>query len=289
VDPKDSSSDRSTRADPFLPEYMSFSAATRYEDCPRSWYLSYARKAEPRQTWFFPMGTAVHESIESYIKTGNIPEFKDIFYPLIAKQMEIDPDHRNWLHAGTGENIVQGQAAIDLGRACVDNAVKFLQDMDVWEVEHDASCSLPGLEVPVKMYIDIIGEHKKHGPIIVDWKSGKSAPQSIFQLETYKAGVLQHGFTDAGFFNGYWGMLHPEATPKTSKGRLKDLSHVTPEAIGKRFQAAYDGMKQAIYKANKKFGCKFCIMQDNCLANLAPLGSERARHYDHSKTDGVTS
>ena len=270
----------------YLPKYLSFSQVSRYEECPRSWYLSYARKAEPRQTWFFPMGSVVHISVEKYLETGNVPEFKDVFYPLIAKQMEIDPDHRGWLHARTGENIVQGQAAIDLGRRCVDNAVKFLKDMDVWEVEYDASCELPGLEVPVKMYIDIVGEHKKHGPLIVDWKSGKKAPKSIFQLEVYKAGVLQHGFTDAGFFNGWWGMLHPEGEPKTARGRLKDLSHVTPEAIAERFQKAYDGMKKQIYKANVIFGCRFCTMQDNCLAKHFPNRPERAVYYDHSSADG---
>lgn len=275
---------------PFLPKYLSFSAVSRYEECPRSWYLSYARKAEPRQTWFFPMGTTVHNSVEEYLKTGNIPEFKDIFYPLVAKQLEIDPDHHNWLHAGTGENIVQGQAAIDLGRRCVDNAVKFLKDMDVWEVEYDASCSLPGLEVPVKMYIDILGEHKKHGPLIVDWKSGKKAPASIFQLEVYKAGLMapHPGARKLGasHFNGWWGMLHPEGEPKTARGRLKDLSHVTPEAIGERFQRAYDGMKKQIYRSKVEFGCKFCTMQDNCLAYQFPNRPDRAVYYDNSASDG---
>lgn len=36
----------------FLPKYLSYSAVNSYEECPRHWYLSYARKAEPRQTWF---------------------------------------------------------------------------------------------------------------------------------------------------------------------------------------------------------------------------------------------
>lgn len=272
----------------FLPKYLSYSAVSRYEECPRSWYLSYARKAEPRQTWFFPMGSAVHESIESYLETGDIPEFKDVFYPLVAKQMEIDPNHHEWLHAGTGENVVQGQAAVDLGRLCVDNAVRFLKDVDVWEVEYDASCSLPGLEVPVKMYIDIVGEHKKHGKLIVDWKSGKSAPSEIFQLEVYKAGVMNHFGTIGDLFNGWWGMLHPQGEPKTARGRLRDLSHVTPEAIGERFQRAYDGMKKQIYKANQSFSCKFCVMQDNCLANQFPHRPDRAVYYDHSSKDGCS-
>lgn len=286
-------------SEPYLPEYLSYSAVTRYEECPRSWYLAYARKAEEKQTWFFPMGTAVHVSIEKYLETGDVPDFKEIFYPLIEKQLIIDPDHRNWLSAGSGENVVQGALAVETGQRCVENAVKFLDDMDVWHVEYEMKQWLPGLEVPVKLFIDILGEHKKFGPRIVDWKSGKSKPNSIFQLEVYKACLVEadtETFKAGRFgpdglwgedFNGYWGMLHPEATPKTAKARCVDLSHVTPAEVGARMQKAYDGMKATIYKANKRFGCKFCIQQDNCKTFGAPIPTARQKYYDKSSEDGI--
>lgn len=34
-----------------LPPYLSYSSLVQYEDCPRAWYLSKVRKAEPKQTW----------------------------------------------------------------------------------------------------------------------------------------------------------------------------------------------------------------------------------------------
>lgn len=271
----------------YTPEYLSYSAVSKYEECPRSWYLSYVRKAEERQTWYLPMGTAVHESIESYLKTGDVPEFTSIFYPLIEKQLHIDPNHREWLSAGSGEHVVQGQACIDLGRRCVDNAIAFLKDMDVWHVEYEMLQALPGLEVPVKLFIDIIGEHKKHGPRIVDWKSGKNKPKDIFQLEVYKAACVEADVFARHELNGYWGMLHPEASPKTEKGRLVDLSHVDPLAIGERMQRALDGMKRKVYRANVKFGCSFCWQQDNCLAHQFPRRPDRAVYYDNSSKDGV--
>lgn len=275
----------------FLPEHLSFSQVTRYEECARSWYLSYARKAEPRQTWFFPMGTAVHTSIESYIKTGDVPDFRSVFYPLIEKQLLVDPNHKEWLSAGSGDHLVQGQVAVETGERCVESAVRFLQDVDVWHVEYDTSGHLPGCEVPVKAYVDLLGDHKKHGPIIVDWKSGKSGPKDIFQLEVYKALLIAphpgERVLGASHFKGYWGMLHPEAKPKTAKGRLHDLSHVDPAVIGARFQRAYEGMKATIYKANKSFSCRFCVMQDNCKAYGSPLVTERMKYYDHSSTDGI--
>lgn len=242
-------------------------------------------------TWFLPMGTAVHTSLETFIKTGDVPDFKEIFYPLIEKQLLIDPNHRDWLSAGSGENVVQGAAAVELGQRCVENGVKFLDDMDVWHVEYEMFQILPGLEVPVKLFIDVIGEHKKYGPRILDWKSGKNKPKDIFQLEVYKAALIApppaKRILGASTFDGYWGMLHPDASPKTEKARCVQLGHVRPEIVGARMQKAYDGMKAAIYRANKRYACQFCFQQDNCKANGFPLPTERMKYYDKSSEDGI--
>jgi hypothetical protein len=232
------------------------------------------------------MGTAVHTSIEQFIETGDVPEFKDIFYPLIEKQLLIDPNHREWLSAGSGENVVQGQLCVDLGRQCVDNAVKFLEKMTVWAVEEEFLVTLPGCEVPIRMFIDILGEHEDYGPRIVDWKSGKNKPKDNLQLEVYKAATLRSAEWCEVDFNGYWGMLHPEAQPKTEKARCVDLSGVDPEEIGMRFQTAYNGMKAAIYKANTSYSCRFCWQQDNCKAHNAPVLTDRIRFYDKSSEEG---
>lgn len=268
----------------FLPDYLSYSAVNSYEECPRAWYLRYARKAKPRQAWFFAMGKAVHSSIETYLDDGNVPEFTDVFYPLVAEQMKIDPDISNWLHAGSKDDPVIKGKAVEIGKVCVERAVKFLEDMDVWNVEEKFHLSLPGCEVPILAFVDILGEHRKHGPLIVDWKSGKTKPKNIFQLETYDA-LIQVANPYPGIqFNGYWAMLHPDASPKTDRGRFVDLSMVDPAVIGARYQRAYEGMKKKVYAGQKKFGCSFCIQQDNCLINagLTP----RARYFDKAEEEG---
>ncbi len=268
----------------FLPDYLSYSAVNSYEECPRAWYLRYARKAKPRQAWFFAMGKAVHESIEAYLADGNVPEFKDVFYPLVAEQMKIDPDVDSWLHAGSVDDPVIKEKAVELGKVCVERAVKFLEDMDVWEVEYKIHASLPGCDVPILAYIDILGEHRKHGPLIVDWKSGKSKPKNNFQLETYSALTqVDPKYARAGF-DGYWAMLHPDASPKTDRGRIVNLGGVAALDVGARYQRAYEGMKKKVYAGQKKFGCSFCVQQDNCLINagLTP----RARYFDKAEEEG---
>lgn len=268
----------------FLPSYLSYSAVNSYEECPRQWYLRYARKAKPRQAWFFAMGSAVHQSIEAYLDTGDVPEFTSVFYPLVSEQMKVDPDVASWLHAGSTQEPVIKERAVELGKVCVERAVKFLEDMDVWEVEYKMQTRIPGCEVPILAYVDILGEHRKHGPLIVDWKSGKNKPKNNFQLETYDALLQCDPKYSSTKFNGYWGMLHPDASPKTDRGRLVDLSMVDPAHVAARYQRAYEGMKKKVYSGQKKFGCSFCIQQDNCLINagLTP----RARYYDKADEEG---
>jgi putative RecB family exonuclease len=261
----------------YLPKHLSYSAVNQYEDCPRAWYLKYARKAEPRQTWFFPMGTVVHESVEAHLGGLEVPKFEDLFYPLIEKQMLIDPNHADWLSAGPFGDPVQGDKCVELGKKCVENAIKFLDDIDVHEVEWDASGMLPGCEVPIRGYVDVLGEHKKHGPVIVDWKSGKSKPKNNFQLETYAALLQPH---DSQYVKGLWAMVHPDA----AKARPIDLSQVSREELGARYQKAYEGMRKKVYAAHDAFRCTFCIMQDNCAVKSGD--NERTRYYDDAASVG---
>lgn len=263
----------------FLPQHLSFSALSQYEQCPRSYYLARVRQAEERQTWFFPIGSAVHSSIESYIASGVVPDFEGEFYWRVAKQMETDPDDLNWLAGGPKDDPFIRAKAVQMGKDCVEQAVLLLQDVEVHHVEYDATGMLPGCEVPIKAFVDILGEHKKHGPVIVDWKSSASKPKTNLQLEVYRALLKTRG--GFGQYNtGLWAMLRPGA----SKARPVDLSSVDPSAIGARFQKCYDDIKARIWKTNHSFDCNFCIQQDNCSLVAGP--TDRANYYDRAAEDG---
>ena len=262
-------------------KYMSYSALRLYEECPRSFYLGKVRRAEAKQTWFFPVGTAVHEMIEDHIggQTGKAAE--DYFYPLVEAQMEIDPVDVNWLASGSQyDPIIRGKA-LEQVKACFGRAVEFLEDVDVWHVELDATRPLPGCEVPIKAYIDIVGEHRKHGPVVVDWKTGKSKPKNNLQIETYVT-LWNLSNSDRIIDVGMWGMLHPDA----SKAKpVKGLSEVDASALGARYQAAYEKVKKQLWQANAGFHCRFCIQAPNCLVESP--GSRRAQYYDRSEEDGI--
>lgn len=259
--------------------YISYSQWNTYTNCPRSWYLNYKTNAPQKQTWYLPVGTTVHRTVEAHIK-GQGYDLEQIFYGLVREQRKIEPNVDEWLAGGSTSDPVTRGKALQLAKDCHEKALEWLDDLDVWEVEYDATGTLPGLSVPVKAFIDIIGEHKKYGPSIIDWKSGATKPKNNFQLETYSALLRQ---PEHQMFppTGLWAML----APKASQARPIDLSQVNPAEIGAEYQRVYDLMQRKRYKADVKFGCKFCFHQENCRDKAGP--TDRAKYYDHSAEDGV--
>ena len=268
-------------------DHISYSQYNSYVTCPRSWYLSKIKKAEEKQTWYMPIGTAVHRMIEDEIGGGVVMHAEDYFYPLISAQMQIEPDLSKWMAGGSVNAPVTEGLALQQVKDCFSRALEYLDEIDVWEVEYDASGRLPGLSVPVKAYPDIIGEHKKHGPVIPDWKTGSQKPKDNFQLETYAALLRSAGYPNGSqmtteSFKGLWLMLKPGA----SKARPIDLSGVDPLEVGKKYQKVYDQMQRKLYPTRHAgYKCKFCFNQDNCLLQAGP--TERAKYYDRAYEDGV--
>ena len=268
-------------------EYISYSQYTSYQNCPRNWYLGKVRNAESKQTWYIPIGSAVHEAIQNYLMHPDKPnDVEWIFYQWVEKQMKIEPDTSKWMHGGSREEPIIEELALKRAQDCFDNALVFLEDFEAWEIEYDVSGSLPGLSIPVKGFVDIIGEHKKYGPGIVDWKTGAQKPKDNFQLETYKA-LLDHniyetpgGVSGRDLNKGLWAMLSPNA----SKARPVDLSNVSPKDVGAKYQTVVDQMEKKLYQTKHGYNCRFCFNQENCLLEAGP--TKRARYYDRSEEDG---
>jgi hypothetical protein len=206
------------------------------------------------------------------------------FYPLVEKQMEVEPDLSKWLAGGPADSPVTHEKALQRAVECYEKAVEYLDEVDVWEVEYGASGRLPGLSVPVKAYVDIIGEHKKKGPVIVDWKTGSTKPDN-FQLETYAALLWHNSFTHGSLsverFQGRYVML----APGSSNTRYVDLSKVDPVEVGAKYQKVREQMEAKIYKTQAGFNCRFCFQSENCLVNKGI--TKRSVHYDRSEEDGL--
>lgn len=262
-----------------LPAHISYSQWKSYTSCPRSWYLARLRGGQELQSWYLPIGSSVHDAIEHRLKGGSELSMETFFYPYVEKQMLIEPDLSKWLAGGPADAPITHDKALQRAVECYEKACQELEAIDVWEVEYDASGRLPGLEVPVKAYVDIIGEHKKKGPVILDWKTGSTKPDN-FQLTTYAALLMEREGTQVLPQYGRYVMLAPGA-PNT---RYVDLSKVDPAEVGKKYQAVYAQMKEKIYSTNAGFNCRFCFQQENCLVNKGI--NDRTLYYDKSAEDG---
>lgn len=260
-------------------DYISYSQYNTYTKCPRSWYLSKKRQGEERQSWYIPIGSAVHDAIEAKL-LGHDYMLTTRFYDLVEKQMKIEPDLSKWLAGGPESAPITHDRALQRAVECYERAVQELDDIDVWEVEYDASGRLPGLSVSVKAFVDIIGEHKKKGPVIWDWKTGSTKPGN-FQLITYASLLMVDNPWDPALsFKGRYVML----APGSANTRYVDLSEVDPEEVGKKYQTVYDRMQEKHYETNAGFDCRFCFQADNCLVNSGM--TKRAVYYDRSEEDG---
>ena len=264
-----------------LPDHISYSQWKSYTSCPRSWYLARLQGGQELQSWFLPIGSSVHDAIEHRLQGGSELSMETFFYPYIEKQMKVEPDLSKWLAGGPADSPITHEKALQRAVECYERACQELEDIEVWEVEYDASGRLPGLSVPVKAYVDIIGEHKKKGPAIWDWKTGSTKPDS-FQLETYAA-LLGCGsrYVD-NLFHGRYIMLSPTYTSTT---RYVDLSEVNPAEVGAKYQKVREQMEAKIYKTQAGFNCRFCFQQDNCLVNKGI--TPRSVYYDRSEEDGL--
>lgn len=261
--------------------HISYSQWKSYTNCPRQWYLARLKGGQEKQSWYLPIGTVTHDAIEARLK-GEPFDVTSRFYELVSKQMRIEPDLSAWLAGGPEHAPITHEKALQRAVECIERADEFLADLDVWYVEYNASGRLPGLEPELKAFVDIIGEHKKKGPGIVDWKTGSTKPDN-FQLQTYAALLKSNGLTDVdldGKLFGRYIMLQP-GSPNT---RYVDLSKVDPEEVGRKYQAVYDQMQEKIYSAKAGFNCRFCFQADNCLVNKGM--TKRAVYYDKSAEDG---
>ena len=262
-----------------LPEHISYSQWKSYTSCPRSWYLARLQGGQELQSWYLPIGSSVHDAVERRLKGGSELSMETFFYPYVEKQMEVEPDLSKWLAGGPADSPITHEKALQRAVDCYERACQELEDIEVWEVEYDASGRLPGLSVSVKAYVDIIGEHKKKGPVIWDWKTGSTKPDN-FQLQTYAA--LLDGWRSVDAWQGRYIMLSPTYTSTT---RYVDLSEVDPAEVGAKYQKVREQMEAKIYKTNAGYNCRFCFQQENCKVNKGI--NSRTEYFDRSDEDGL--
>lgn len=266
-----------------LPDHLSYSAAiSTFKSCPRAFYLSRIKRAESAQAWYFVVGSAVHSFIEMYLR-GNATQWDDIFFNQeVIEARQIEPDTTKWLYATVNDIPVIEERALKLAQDCAEYALEWLEDFTPWHIEPDISGFLPGCKMQIKAFPDLIGEHSKHGPLIVDWKTGKTRGQRM-QLETYSALLFDPQskvLVRAWPLRGMFVYLNPEA----QKSRPVKLV-MTPKEVGAMYGEYERKIKAGAFPAMPQFMCDFCTMKPNCKTKSGV--NARTSYYDTPEKDGV--
>lgn len=265
-----------------LPDHLSYSQYSTYTGCPRRYFLSRVRGAPATPAWYFLIGSAIHEGIESYIKTGEKSDPVKLLNAQAVSALEAEPDIELWLHGGSKDEPIIKERALELVKDCLATAYDSLKDLEIapGSIELDVSGRLPGVERPIRAYVDGLAVHKKHGPVIFDWKSSSSKPKDNFQLKTYRALLLVKGGYDE-YNKGLWVMLRPGVPT----ARPVDLSDVKPEDIGAQYAKMEERIEGRVWPAMTSFACKFCEQKVNC--SLMSGSTPRTEEWDTSSEDGV--
>ena len=267
--------------------HLSYSSIKAFERCPKSYQLSRVIGAQPLPAVYFALGTAVHEITESMdlaeksqftqsstdVRRYTGDDFREVYFDEIRKGLAKEPDMDKWLCGGSDGPRAAAELALDTGPRCIKNWKSFTsKDFKVTDIELDVTCRLPGMYLKTKGFIDRLGDHVKHGRMIVDIKTGKNKPKDKGQQLGDYAALLTAStgevVTKGAYFMAQEGKL----------SKVYDLSEHTPESLGSANKTWLQEMNRSDYEPKVEYTCRFCDQQLNCFAYSGDTA--RTRFYD---------
>lgn len=153
------------------PEHLSYSSLAAYNACARAWRFKYIDRVQVPTAANLAFGSAFHNTIEHYLSDRYSGQHVDL--PALW--------HESWAHqqeqeiawngnsaddlAAQGENMVT--AKIEVNGAKFTNLASFLDSLDLaidphsdtLRMEERVTLNVPGLDVPVIGYVDMIDVH----------------------------------------------------------------------------------------------------------------------------------
>lgn len=266
-----------------LPDHWSYSSLiSTYKSCPRQFYLSRLKRAQPLPAWYFVVGSTVHRYIEHHLTSEINQPVEGWFSKYVLEARQDEPDTTKWLCSTVDGELIIEERALKLAQDCVNAALTWLEDFTVWDVEPDITGHLPGCKQEIKAFPDLLGEHKKHGPLIVDWKTGKTRGQPM-QLMTYKVLLEVMGYVrtpNLSKLRGMFVMLNPAA------GGTRPIKlEMTPAEVGAMYGELERKVEKGAFPALPNFMCEYCSMKPNCKTKSG--ANARTLYYDTPEKDGV--
>lgn len=263
------------------PRRRSVSQLLSYSNCGEEYRLSRRTDAPQRPAGWLYHGTAVHDAIEAWEKSGrSMPEeelhtlYLTRYRTLVNERLETSP-LSEWMTGGMKKPETDLTDREDVGWYQVQDYVQeALKAFELWEVvESELAFDILIGEVRVIGYIDQVVRDRLTGELhCVDIKTGAKVPASPVQLAIYRV-ALQTLYPDkpiADVF--YWAHLGRPASktgktkPKPSKWVEEDLSDWPVERVAQWLKDMDRSEAAGIYLPSPGDGCRVCSVQQWCSA-----------------------
>ncbi|AEK07433.1 Cas4 exonuclease [Mycobacterium phage Rockstar] len=254
-------------------KHRSVSQLKQYERCPYSYKLARIDKAWQRPAAWTAQGSAVHEAIEAWERSGrslSLEEAQEVFKESYKKHIdaacEITPNFEWWFASGRYGGQLDIARRYDIGLEQVEKYINWAtshRDEVIWIAEDGT----PGIElefdidldgVLVRGYIDAVLRSGCGDEVYVrDHKTGNQ-PGDDFQLGVYKVALEdEYGvFAPSG---DYW-------MGRTGKPTYPfDLTEWTRERVTEKFKELDENIRAERFDPKPDPDtCRFCDVSYAC-------------------------
>ncbi len=260
--------------------HLSYSSVNKFRSCPKSWKFRYIDGVRGKKSEALEVGSMVHEIIESFLLSPGEKSLKEVYHDKLNSLIE-EGEEENWptIHHKNSFAMEKTEFSTDSKNFIIqimegDELPAILKsyapevESESIAVESKIEFNVPGVEIPVIGYIDLLTS----GGRIVDFKTSKTSwnqdkadkelQASFYATSLYMNGIVPY---DQPVFVDYVVMVKNK-TPKiqvlTTTRTAEDIQTVfnTTSEIWKSIQ------REAFFPNASSFLCseKYCDAWSLC-------------------------
>ena len=240
-----------------LPEHISYSSFTTWQECGWKYYLTKVEGAQEAHAVWFTGGSAVHKATELWdLQTpGDIPNaemlWNKVWFDQVAEDEALNGDMNTWQFAKREDMswwYGEGLWMLDKWIAFRNNGWNVYEDF----VEKQYEIQIE--DTVVKMAIDRVMTDFEGNRVLLDIKTGASSQRHPLQLAVYAWALEKQGVTvdKAGFWDA-----------RTGNISLWNLSNLHSERIEDMLNTFDKARKDTIFLPNLS-NCGRCGVMSAC-------------------------